>query len=140
MATLYNSFYGGRRGASFVIVKSFLDILSMTTAFSRGNEYTEVAFDEYVIINNPLKNHPDNGKIFRRGYDINSDRTITATVVAKQVGKKLQYYTEEPLTYTHENISNFKEGGYNFYDTEIAASGAILIGSIIGPAGKSPLL
>jgi len=33
MASSYNSFYGGRRGASFVIVKSYLDIKSMTNDF-----------------------------------------------------------------------------------------------------------
>ena len=36
MASSYNSFYGGRRGASFVIVKSYLDIKSMTNDFGQG--------------------------------------------------------------------------------------------------------
>ena len=30
----YNSFYGGRRGASFVIVKKFASISDMVAAFS----------------------------------------------------------------------------------------------------------
>jgi hypothetical protein len=73
----YGSFYGGRRGASFVIVKSYPDIISMTNEFGRGPNFNEVEFDEYVIINTINKNHPDNGKIFRRGYDYNSGRKIS---------------------------------------------------------------
>jgi hypothetical protein len=83
-----NSFYGGRRGASFVIVKNYLDIPSMTADFVQGNSFKEVAFDEYVLINNPNKNHPDNGKIFRRGYDYNSNRKIEATILVDSQGKR----------------------------------------------------
>ena len=107
---LMNSFYGGRRGASFVIVKNYLDIVTMTADFARGNDFTEVNYDEYVIINNPNKNHPDNGKIFRRGYDYNSNRTIEA----------------------YNNASG--------PSTTIEAHGAEYIGTIVGPAGKAPLL
>lgn len=105
-----NSFYGGRRGASFVIVKNYSDIPSMTNDFKNGNSFKDVAFDEYVLINNPNKNHPDNGKIFRRGYDYNSNRKIEA----------------------HSNASGPA--------VEIEAHGAEYIGTIIGPAGKAPLL
>jgi len=74
-----SSFYGGRKGASFVIVKSYPDIPTMVAAFKQGTAYTIVNFDEYVLINAVNKNHPDNGKIFRRGYDYNSgSRTISA--------------------------------------------------------------
>lgn len=65
----YNSFYGGRRGASFVISKSFKTIQEMVANFSRGNSYTAVNYDEYVIIDTDNKNNNDNGKIYRRGYD-----------------------------------------------------------------------
>lgn len=75
----YASFYGGRKGASFVLVKSFDTIEVMTEAFRQGNTYTEVNYDEYVIINTVNKNHPDNGKIFKRGYDYSSGRTINWT-------------------------------------------------------------
>lgn len=69
----YNSFYGGRRGASFIIVKSFKSIQEMTTAFSKGNQYTSVNYDEYVIIDTENKNNTDNGKIYRRGYNYAGD-------------------------------------------------------------------
>lgn len=126
----YNSFYGGRRGASFVIVHTFRAI-SMSTfenatgttaqayekvitaemaaqgitreqwykenvmveAFKQGGDYEIVGYDEYVLIDTIDKNHKDNGKIFRRGYD-----------------------------YTN------------------SIGGAIYEGQIVGPAGPAPLL
>jgi len=75
----YGSFYGGRRGTSFIIAKSYPDIISMTNDFAEGNDFLDVAYDEYVLINTVNKNHPDNGKLFRRGYDYNSNRTISGT-------------------------------------------------------------
>lgn len=63
----YSSFYGGRRGASFVIAKSFKTIAEMVAAFSQGGNYKTVNYDEYVLIDTDNKNNVDNGKIFRRG-------------------------------------------------------------------------
>lgn len=87
------SFYGGRPGNSFTIVTSFSTVQEMITAFQRGPAYTNVHYDEYVIINTEDKNNPTNGQIYRRGYD---------------------------------------------YSNEMG--GAELIGTIVGPAGKAPLL
>lgn len=69
----YNSFYGGRRGASFVIVKKFASISDMVAAFSQGGSYKTVNYDEYVLIDTVSKNDTDNGKIFRRGYEYNNE-------------------------------------------------------------------
>lgn len=71
----YNSFYGGRRGASFTIVKSFSTVQDMAQNF-RNSSYSTVKFDQYVIIDTNNKNNPDNGKIFKRGYGFNSGKTI----------------------------------------------------------------
>lgn len=68
----YNSFYGGRRGASFVIVKRYSTIAEMIAAFSQGGDYKTVNYDEYVLIDTENKNNPDNGKIYRRGYEYNN--------------------------------------------------------------------
>ena len=68
----YNSFYGGRRGASFVIVKRYSTIAEMVAAFSQGGDYNTVNYDEYVLIDTENKNNPDNGKIYRRGYEYNN--------------------------------------------------------------------
>ena len=69
----YNSFYGGRRGASFVIVEKFKSIQEMINAFKQGGNYKTVNYDEYIIIDTENKNNQDNGKIYRRGYDYNND-------------------------------------------------------------------
>lgn len=133
-----SSFYGGRRGASFVIVKNYLDIPSMTEDFKNGNSFKDVAFDEYVIINNPRKNHPDNGKVFRRGYDYNSNRKIEAYLLKnKDENDNISTYSEV----TEQHYKHLLEG--DFFDKEsdvIEAHGAEYIGCIIGPAGKAPLL
>ena len=68
----YNSFYGGRRGASFVIAKRYSTIAEMVAAFSQGGDYKTVNYDEYVLIDTENKNDRDNGKIYRRGYEYNN--------------------------------------------------------------------
>lgn len=81
------SFYGGRPGNSFVIVKAFSSIDEMNTNFALGPNYTEVHYDEHVIINTENKNDQHNGELYRRGYN-----------------------------------------------------GAVYIGTIVGPAGRAPML
>lgn len=134
--TMYNSFYGGRRGTSFVIVKNYLDIPQMVNNFARGNDYTEVGFEEYVIINNPNKNHPDNGKIFRRGYDFNSNKTISGYVLVNKNDNSIVISSDSA-----EYEAALESQDYEFQFIEnIQAHGAEYIGNIIGPAGKAPLL
>ena len=68
------SFYGGRQGASCVIVKSYPDIASMVNEFEQGGSTVrEVNYGEYVLINTLDKNDEDNGKLFRRGMDTNNE-------------------------------------------------------------------
>ena len=87
------SFYGGRPGNSFVIITTYRSIADMVKKFSLGPNYTAVHYDEYVMINTVNKNDPDNGKIYRRGYE-----------------------------FTNE------------------LGGAEFVGTIVGPAGKAPMI
>lgn len=105
---VFNSFYGGRRGASFVLKKSYPTIPAMTSAFANPNN-PDVGFDEYAIIDNQNRNHPDNGKVFRRGYNYGSEQEIA-------------YWDEENPTAA----------------STVQSHGAILIGKISGPAGRAP--
>ena len=123
------SFYGGRRGASFVIVKSYPDIISMTLDFSKGGNFSEVKYDEYVMINTLNKSHPDNGKIFRRGYDYNSDRVITG----------YRTYNEEGIEIINGTEEEYRNAKYEF-DNSINAGGALYIGTVVGPSGNAPFL
>lgn len=125
----YGSFYGGRRGTSFIIAKSYPDIISMTNDFAEGNDFLDVAYDEYVLINTVNKNHPDNGKLFRRGYDYNSNRTISGTRAYDSNGDEIINGTQQ----------QYLEATYSL-DNNIPARGAVYIGTIVGPSGRGSLL
>ena len=66
----YQSFYGGRKGASFILVEKYNSYQEMIECFKQGDAYTTVGYDEYVIINSLTE---ENGSIYRRGYDYNND-------------------------------------------------------------------
>lgn len=69
MAT-YNSFYGGKRGAPFILVRKYNSVSEMVSYFKLGADYEEVRFDEYVMIDTDDLNDLENGDIYRRGYDV----------------------------------------------------------------------
>ena len=124
------SFYGGRKGNSFIIVKSYPDIASMVIEFAKGeNSTNKVNYDDYVIINTLNRNHPDNGKIFRRGYDYNSSRTISG----------YRAFDENDVEIINGTEQQYKTAKYVF-NNNISAGGAIYIGCIAGPSGNSPYL
>lgn len=110
-----SSYYGGKPGGAFIIVKSFTSIKDMATAFAKGPSYTDVNFDEYVLINTVNKNNPENGQIFRRGLDYKTKNTI-------------KNYKETITT-----------NGKVYDETSVVSGGAIYIGTIVGPSGRAPL-
>lgn len=68
------SFYGGRKGASFTLVKSYDSIEQMNAEFLEGaSSLGVVGYGEYVlidtIVNGQRYSDPDNGKIYRRGFE-----------------------------------------------------------------------
>lgn len=69
----FESFYGGRRGASFIIARTFTSKEEMIAEFQKGSVYKEVKFDEYVLINSDNKAYPENGNVYKRGYDYTND-------------------------------------------------------------------
>lgn len=83
-----NSFYGGKEGRSYAIIKHFDSVIDMVNQFKKGAGYTEVSYGEYVIIdtivnrNNP--NDVDNGKIYRRGLNF-SDETTGGAIYVGQI-------------------------------------------------------
>ena len=66
--SFYNFQYNG-----FLIKKTFNSVAEMELAFAAGDNYTEVAYGEYVVIsvpsNDPTAYSQDNGKIYRRALD-----------------------------------------------------------------------
>lgn len=78
--------YGGHEGVSFVIKASFSSIDEMKQKFSQGGNFTEVWYGEYCLISTKNKNHPDNGKIFRRGLDYQNTQTAGSIYVGQIIG------------------------------------------------------
>lgn len=111
-----SNFYGGREGRSFVISKTFSSVKEMVESFKLGPSYTEVRYEEHVMINTPNKANPENGQVFRRGYDFDSTRKIK--------------------TYNVERDGSIKKE--TFVVEEVLAGGAIYVGTIAGPAGRAP--
>lgn len=70
-----NSFYGGKEGRTYHIVKSFPRIQDMVTEFSKGAGYTKVSYGEYVLIDAISNNDKDNGRIYRRGLNYSQNAT-----------------------------------------------------------------
>lgn len=71
------SFYGGKQGRTYKITSHFDSIYDMVQAFQNGGNYTDVNYDEYVIIDTILrknqKNNAENGILYRRGYDFSQE-------------------------------------------------------------------
>ena len=109
-----NSFYGGRDAAPMVIKKSFTTVQAMVDKFKEGNNYREVKFGEYVLIQSVNKNNPENGMLFRRGRAYNNENL------------KIQSWSQST-----DNI---------FTPTDILAYGAEHLGTITGPSGNAPHL
>lgn len=109
-----SSMYGGRRGASVLIVKSYSSIEEMISDFSSEN--CEVQYDEYVLINTINIDNPDNGKLFRRG--IISNELNGAIYLGRIVGPSggsssieltdISTINQLPI----DTIANKKEGAY----------------------------
>lgn len=117
-----NSFYGGQDARPFIIKNKFNSVAEMVEKFELGLSYLDVNFEEYVLIDCHNKNNPENGMIFRRGYDVNSNRYITS-------------YTPVPINENDsEAIVKFTE------NPKTLAYGAEYIGTIVGPAGGAPLV
>ncbi len=109
-----NSFYGGRDGQPMVIKAKFASVEDMTAEFAKP-EYVAVNFGEYALIETVNRKNPENGFLFRRGYD---------------------YQDEDRYVECWE----FNDRTGNFDKSTTLAKGAIYIGKIAGPAGDAPLV
>lgn len=63
-----DSFYAGLPGTPFILKQRFPSKQAMIDEFKKQEKYTDVFYGEYCIIDTVNKSHPDNGKIYRRGY------------------------------------------------------------------------
>lgn len=63
------SFYGGRQGESFKIVRNFMSVDEMNSRFQEGAAYRDVNYGEYVLINSDNVTNPQNGQVYKRGVN-----------------------------------------------------------------------
>lgn len=63
------SFYGGRQGESFKIVRNFMSVDEMNSRFQEGAAYRDVNYGEYVLINSDDVTNPQNGQVYKRGVN-----------------------------------------------------------------------
>lgn len=101
------SFYGGRKGPSYNIVKSYSTKAEMVEDF--GNPECEVQIDECVLINGS-SNASEHGNIYKRGYQLSNDDNgaIWLGNIAGPAGVGLTpdfYYYDDTLT-SNEEILN----------------------------------
>ena len=111
------SFYGGKPGNSFVIITTYGSIADMVEKFRQGPNYTAVHYDEYVMINTVNKNDPDNGKIYRRGYDFNNEETGGAEFIGTIVGPAGPAPLLEMTTISEVRKKHAQEGFENRYSS-----------------------
>lgn len=64
-----DSFYAGLPGTPFILKRSFDSIADMQNSFNDQEKFKDVFYGEFCIIDTENKRDPDNGKVFRRGYN-----------------------------------------------------------------------
>lgn len=125
-----SSFYGGKQGRTYHIVARFDSIADMVAAFANGGAYTQVNYGQYVLIDTILnenrKSDPQNGLIYRRGFD----------------------YQDDPSNHVKPNQNDYKDEQNNLKKEEWQSAwsswvqqpgaGAIYVGQIVGPQGDTP--
>lgn len=133
-----SSFYGGKQGRTYNIVKRYDSVRQMVQAFANGGAYTEVNYGQYVLIdtilNNNHKSDLENGLLFRRGFDYN-DPYSTIYVPKKEDKDSQGNYLYKDV---NGNLDKDKwQSAWMTYVTHVGA-GAIYVGQIVGPQGDSP--
>lgn len=133
-----SSFYGGKQGRSYRIVEHYDSVQDMVAKFREGNNYTDVGYGEYVIIdtiiNRNSKSDPENGLLYRRGNNFSQPY--------KESGPN-EVHTAELAYKNAINTDNEETARKNFINVcksyfEAPGGGAVYVGQIVGPQGDSP--
>lgn len=124
-----DSLYGGHEGTSFVIKASFASVNEMRQMFSRGSNFTEVWYGEYCLISTKNKNHPDNGKVFRRGLDYQNTQTAGSIYIGQIVGPSsgTPFFQVDTIdNVTHMSTKAIEENTYRRYPVGQNADGTVI--------------
>ena len=118
------SFYGGKEGRTYNLVAHYDSIEQMINLFSQGGSYTDANYNEYVIIDTNQKTNPENGIIYRRGFNYTEE--------VKQAPNREDYFDKDRVFDKESYEVDFK----NYI--KAPGGGAIYVGQIVGPTGDSP--
>ena len=128
-----DSFYGGKPGSPFIIKATFETVGAMREAFMKGQQYQDVWYGEYCIINAVSNNSYDNGKIFRRTFNY-GDPEACAEYVCKITGPEggVPDFRIEPISVIKELITKNlemprSEATLNEINRQLAEEGKELI-------------
>ena len=125
-----SSFYGGKEGRTYHIVARFDSVHQMVVQFQKGGAYTDANYGEYVLIdtikNLNQRSNPQNGLLFRRGFDYNESEATKPDI--------------ESSEFYDENNNLIKNLWNKAWSDWVAApgGGAIYVGQIVGSTGQSP--
>ncbi len=116
-----DSFYGGKPGRDWVIKARFDYVEDMIKAFQKGPDYHDAWFDELVIIDTHNKNHPDNGRVYRRGFDYTNDMggaLYVGQIVGPRAGTPYMHLVTLKEAEEHSK-EELQEWEYRQYPTKI---------------------
>lgn len=120
-----SSFYGGKQGRTYHIVQRYDSVADMVNAFSGGGAYTDANYGQYVIIDTVLTQgrsaSRENGLLYRRGFDYNDSG-----------------YGEQPVKTASMTDEEFYQEWKKWVQNP--GAGAIYVGQIVGPEGRTPEL
>lgn len=149
------SFYGGKSGSTYHLVAHFNSIKDMVDHFQMGGNYNDVNYNEYVIIDtiasNDHFNSPENGIIYRRGFNyteefnpnnlsLNKNNTIEHEDTDSSGNRK--YYTKTTNSEGAEVYTFLPEKFRSDFNSFVInpGGGAEYVGQIVGPQGQCPRL
>lgn len=127
-----SSFYGGKQGRTYHIVQRYDSVEQMVNAFSGGGAYTDANYGQYVIIDTIMnlnrKSDPENGLLYRRGFDYNDS-------ASNHPKPSQQDYLD-----VNNNLKKDEWQAAWAAWVRNPGAGAIYVGQIVGPQGDSPEL
>lgn len=91
------SFYGGKEGRTYNLVAHYNSIYDMVEAFGGGGSYTDVGYNEYVIISTYSKSNKENGIIYRRGLNFQEPFNPRNLILNNDNTIALDDFTDEPV-------------------------------------------
>lgn len=102
------NFYGGQKGDSFVIAKSYKSISEMQTQIKTD---TNVSYGQYVLIDTTETNlsDKDNGKLYRKTSDNNKGYVLCGQIVGPRGSCPTVKFIDKDEAFSKEESSNYVE-------------------------------